>query len=142
MINIHCVLLVKMMYVLALVASCSGTPTLGGRRANCPLCPLPWKVQEGQNLPLMPNSFHLSCLVKGVFCGVVDNLALENFSGGKPPDSNLRWCYYETHILNNVLLGKRFKTKIYPYRGTYIYIDVPSEEALLPYLRFVQASLF
>ena len=43
---------------------------------------------------------------------------------------------------STVLLEKSLKTKIYPCEGTYIYIDVPSEEAVRPTcLRYAQESL-
>ena len=35
-------------------------------------------------------------------------------------------------MLSIVLLEKSLKAKIYPCGGTYIYIDLPSEEALPP----------
>ena len=50
--------------------------------------------------------------------------------------------YWETNILSIVLMEKSLKTNIYPCGGTYICIDVPSEEALLPACpRYAQASL-
>ena len=59
---------------------------------------------------------------EGAFSRVVDSLFQERFSGGKPLD------------LIIVLLEKSLKTKIYPCGGTYICIDVLSEEAVPPAL--------
>ena len=58
------------------------------------------------------NSFHLSFLVKG-------------------QNPNLAWYYYEANILNIFLLSESLITIIYPCGGTYIYIDVLSEDLVL-----------
>lgn len=60
-----------------------------------------------------------------------------------PQTPNLTWNKHETNILNIVLLEKSLKIKIYryPYGGIYKYINVPSEEALPPCLKYAQASL-
>jgi len=49
----------------------------------------------------------------------------------------LTWCNYKTKILNIVLLGNTLKTKIHPCGRTYIYIDMPSGEALPPCLTYI-----
>ena len=45
--------------------------------------------QEGQELPFILNSFHLSYLVKGIFRRFRQVGVEENFSGSKPPDPQL-----------------------------------------------------
>ena len=106
-----------------------------------PIVPSSMGVQERQELPFTMNSFHLSFLVKGHFPDFIDSFVQENFSVASPQTSNLTWNNYETNILNIVLLEENSKTKIYPCGGTYIYIDVPSEEAFPPCLSHIQASL-
>ena len=51
----------------------------------------------------------------------------------RPPTRNS----YKTNIVNIFSLEESLKIKVYPCGGTYICIDVPSEEALppLPYFR-------
>ena len=44
----------------------TGTPTLGAARAAAPSAPI-LGGQEGQELPFILNSFHLSYLLKGHF---------------------------------------------------------------------------
>ena len=61
-----------------------GTTALGAG-GYCPLYPLPWEAGGARvdfHNELCP--FLLSC--EGTFAGVVDSLAQETFSGGKPPD--------------------------------------------------------
>ena len=76
--------------------------------------------QEGQELPFIWNSFHLSYLLKGHFPAL------------------------QTVWFKKIFLGDtKFKDQNLPlWRNIqYIYIDVPLEKALLPCPRYVQAFL-
>ena len=93
--------------------------------------------QEMQQLPFILNSVHLSYLVKGHFLALYMVWFKKRFLGASPQTPNLTRYNYETNVLNTFLLNRSLKTNNYPCRGTYIYIEVPSEEALslLPCVR-------
>ena len=91
---------------------------------------------EGARISLCTEFFPILLSSEGVFHGSVDSLAQGHFSGGK-----FTLYYWDTNILSIALVERSLKTEIYPCGGTYIYIDVPSEEALPPCPRFAKASL-
>ena len=65
-----------------------GTPTLGGRRGSCPLCPHPWEA-GGAIIAFDVELFPFLLYLEGALSDIVDSLVQENFSKGKPPDPQL-----------------------------------------------------
>ena len=106
-------------------------PKLGEQEGQLPPMPFPWGAR-GARIALHTEVFPFLLSCQKTFSSVVDSLVQENFFGASPQTPNLTWCNYKTKIQNIVPLENILKTKIHPCGRTYIYIDVPSEEALPP----------
>ena len=92
-------------------------------------------------MPFILISFHLSYLLKGPFPAFQTVCFKKIFLGASPQTPKLHFNHCETNILSIAILEKSLQIKIYPRGGAYIYIDVPSEEALPPCPRYAQAPL-
>ena len=112
----------------------------GGQEGQLPPLPASMGRQKGQELPVILNSFHLSYFVKWHFPALHMVWFKKIFLGASPQTPNYTRYNYETNILHTLLSEKSLKTNNYPCRGTYIYKDVPSEEAL-PLLPGVPAGV-
>ena len=65
--------------------------------------------QEGQELPFILNSFHLSYPAEEAFSGIVDRLVQENCSGGKPPDPQILVVLLGDQCIKHCSSGKEFR---------------------------------
>ena len=88
--------------------------------------------KEGQEVPFILNSFHLSYLLKGHFPAFQTVWFKKIFWGESPQTPKFPLSHQETNILSVAPLEKSLKIKFYPCGGAYIYIAVPSEEAFPP----------
>ena len=77
--------------------------------------------KEGQEVPFILNSFHLSYLLKGHFPAFQTVWFKKIFWGESPQTPKFPLSHQETNILSVAPLEKSLKIKFYPCGGAYIY---------------------